>query len=75
MKAEVVAPLKDWIDHAGHTPEDARYSEPEQLKRIYYSIAVYDIVEQNFFGFAPIYTITPRIRYIHDESALTCVMD
>jgi ABC-type multidrug transport system fused ATPase/permease subunit len=42
----------------------------EDLKSQYYSIAIYDLIEQDFFGYSPIYLFGLRLRYILDEDVL-----
>jgi hypothetical protein len=41
-----------------------------ELKRKYYSIAIYDIIEQDIFGYSPIYMVGPRLRYVLDDRVI-----
>ena len=42
----------------------------KDLKRKYYSIAIYDIIEQDIFGYSPVYLVGPRLRYVLDENVI-----
>lgn len=41
-----------------------------ELKREYYSIVIYDIVEHDFFGRSQVYMVGPRLRYVLDDRVL-----
>jgi hypothetical protein len=41
------------------------------LKKKYYSIVIYDIIQQDIFGYSPIYLVGPRLRYVLDEGVLS----
>jgi hypothetical protein len=40
------------------------------LRKKYYSIVIYDIVQQDIFGYSPVYLVGPRLRYVLDESVI-----
>ena len=40
------------------------------LKKKYYSIVIYDVIQQDIFGYSPIYLVGPRLRYVLDEDVL-----
>ena len=42
-------------------------SRLKDLKKKYYSIAIYDIIRQDIFGYSPVYLVGPRLRYVLDE--------
>lgn len=42
----------------------------EDLKSKYYSIAIYDLIEQDIFGYSRIYLFGIRMRYMLDEDVL-----
>jgi hypothetical protein len=42
----------------------------EDLKSRYYSIAIYDLIEQDIFGYSRIYLFGLRLRYMLDEDVL-----
>jgi hypothetical protein len=41
------------------------------LKKKYYSIVIYDVIEQDIFGYSPIYFVGPRLRYVLDEDVIS----
>jgi hypothetical protein len=41
------------------------------LKKRYYSIVIYDVIEQDIFGYSPIYIVGPRLRYVLDEDVIS----
>lgn len=43
----------------------------KDLKRKYYSIAIYDIIRQDIFGYSPVYLVGPRLRYVLDEGVIS----
>jgi hypothetical protein len=59
------------LDRLELTPEDAEWKEKlKGLKKKYYSIAIYDIIRQDLFGYSPIYMVGPRLRYVLDEGVI-----
>ena len=42
----------------------------EDLKGRYYSIAIYDLIDQDIFGYSPIYLFGVRLRYVLDEDVI-----
>jgi hypothetical protein len=43
----------------------------KELKKKYYSIAIYDIIQQDIFGYSPVYMVGPRLRYVLDEDVIS----
>lgn len=41
------------------------------LRKRYYSIVIYDVIEQDIFGYSPIYVVGPRLRYVLDEDVIS----
>jgi hypothetical protein len=41
------------------------------LKKRYYSIVIYDLIEHDIFGYSPIYIVGPRLRYVLDEDVIS----
>ncbi len=42
----------------------------DDLKGKYYSIAIYDLIDQDIFGFSRIYLFGVRLRYVLDEDVI-----
>jgi len=42
----------------------------KSLKKKYYSIVIYDVIQQDIFGYSPVYLVGPRLRYVLDESVI-----
>ena len=42
------------------------------IKTKYCGLAIYDITEQNFFGYGSIFLVAPRLRYALDDAVLAC---
>lgn len=40
------------------------------LKKKYYSVAIYDVIRQDLFGYSPVYLVGPRLRYVLDEGVI-----
>ena len=41
------------------------------LRKKYYSIVIYDIIQQDIFGYSPVYLVGPRLRYVLDEDVIS----
>jgi hypothetical protein len=50
---------------------DKKEAVLEDLKSKYYSIAIYDLIEQDIFGYSRIYLFGLRLRYMLDEDVIT----
>ena len=42
----------------------------EDLKRRFYSIAIYDVIGHDIFGHFPVYLVGLRLRYVLDEDVI-----
>jgi hypothetical protein len=73
LRNDVLAPVDDWCLQAGDPDRNHYCIDMNAVKGLYYSIVIYSIVEQNFFGIAPIYLIAPKIKFIHNEKILAYV--
>lgn len=73
LRKDVLEPVDDWCLQAEDPGRSHYCIDMNAVKGLYYSIVIYSIVEQNFFGIAPIYLIAPRIKFIHDEKILAYV--
>jgi hypothetical protein len=59
------------LDQLLSAPEgEINMAELEDLKSKYYSIAIYDLIEQDIFGYSRIYLFGVRLRYLLDEDVL-----
>jgi hypothetical protein len=59
------------LDQLSSAPEgEINMAELEDLKSKYYSIAIYDLIEQDIFGYSRIYLFGVRLRYLLDEDVL-----
>ncbi len=72
LKSEVLEPLNRCINDDGKNPEDEFIANLGELKAKYCSLAIYDVAEQNFFGYGSIFLVAPRLRYALDDSVLAC---
>jgi hypothetical protein len=72
MKSEVLLPLNMYIngDEGGNGNEHT--VDLEGIKAKYCGLVIYDITEQNFFGYGSIFLIAPRLRYALDDTVLAC---
>jgi hypothetical protein len=43
----------------------------KDLKKKYYSIAIYDVIQQDIFGYSPVYLVGPRLRYVLDDTVIS----
>jgi Ca2+/Na+ antiporter len=68
LNQEVLQKL-DVLSAAPESPD--RESRLKDLKKKYYSIAIYDIIRQDIFGYSPIYLVGPRLRYVLDDTVLS----
>jgi hypothetical protein len=50
--------------------DDEKLVSLRYLKKKYYSIAIYDVIRQDLFGYSPVYMVGPRLRYVLDESVI-----
>jgi hypothetical protein len=72
MKSEVLVPLNRCISGNGEQKGDESIVDLETIKAKYCGLAIYDITEQNFFGYGSIFLIAPRLRYALDDTVLAC---
>ncbi|MDD1743426.1 MAG: hypothetical protein LUO85_02235 [Methanomassiliicoccales archaeon] len=72
MKSEVLEPLNRCINDDGKGPQDVFIADLGELKAKYCGLAIYDVAEQNFFGYGSIFLVAPRLRYALDDSVLAC---
>lgn len=69
LKSEVLRPLED-LANPGAYSSDMGSNSLADLRKTYYSIAIYDIIRQDIFGVSPIYLVGPRLRYVLDDKVL-----
>ena len=50
---------------------EEKNSAMRELKKRYYSIVIYHIVRQDFFGYSPVYLVGPRLRYVLDADVIS----
>jgi hypothetical protein len=72
MKSGVLVPLNICINGDGGEQENECVVDLEVIKAKYCGLAIYDIAEQNFFGYGSIFLIAPRLRYALDDTVLAC---
>jgi len=72
MKSEVLVPLNRCISGNGEQKGDECIVDLGVIKAKYCGLAIYDITEQNFFGYGSIFLIAPRLRYALDDTVLAC---
>ncbi len=72
LKKEVLEPLNRRINDDGKLSEGVYIPDLGALKTKYCGLAIYDITEQNFFGYGSIFLIAPRLRYALDDAVLAC---
>jgi hypothetical protein len=59
------------LDILEMTPESGeKETVLKSLKKKYYSIAIYDVIRQDLFGYSPVYLVGPRLRYVLDEGVI-----
>jgi hypothetical protein len=72
MRKEVLDPLNRCIKDDSKHPQDDFIADLGAIKNRYCGLAIYDITEQNFFGYGSIFLIAPRLRYALDDAVLAC---
>ncbi|HEY3421155.1 MAG TPA: hypothetical protein VGK23_11445 [Methanomassiliicoccales archaeon] len=61
----------DKLDVLEDMPENEdKGARLKDLKKKYYSIAIYDVIRQDLFGYSPVYLVGPRLRYVLDEGVI-----
>lgn len=71
LREDVLRPLEELVlrvNSGGQLEGDGE--RLEDLKRVYFSIATYGIVELNFFGHSPVYVVGPKVKYIMDPRVM-----
>jgi len=72
MKKDVLQPLEVLIARVKDRALDEKEKNIlDELKRLFFSIATYDVVELNFYGYSPIYVVGPKVKYILDPRIIT----
>jgi hypothetical protein len=59
------------LETMGEVPPVEKQGQLDALRKEFYSIAIYDIVEHDFFGRSQVYLVGPRLRYVLDDRVLT----
>lgn len=72
MRSEVLVPLNRCINDDGEQQGDEYIVDLGAIKAKYCGLVIYDIAEQNFFGYGSIFLIAPRLRYALDDTVLAC---
>ena len=72
MKNEVLMPLNRCINDDGKSHQDEYIPDLGEIKTKYCGLAIYDVTEQNFFGYGSIFLVAPRLRYALDDAVLAC---
>ncbi len=72
MKKDVLMPLNRCINDDGKSPQDEYIPDLGEIKTKYCSLVIYDVTEQNFFGYGSIFLVAPRLRYALDDAVLAC---
>jgi hypothetical protein len=67
LKKEVLARLNELVSLREGERKDAML---EDLKRKFYSIAIYDLVGHDIYGHFPVYLVGLRLRYLLDEDVI-----
>ncbi|HEY3420782.1 MAG TPA: hypothetical protein VGK23_09535 [Methanomassiliicoccales archaeon] len=67
LDREVLSKPNEMASEGEGAIEDAMLDE---LKSKYYSIAIYDLIEQDIFGYSKIYLFGLRLRYMLDEDVI-----
>jgi hypothetical protein len=71
LKMDVLQPLEVVIARVKNRALDEKDNERmDELKRLFFSIATYDLFELNFFGYSPIYVVGPKVKYILDPKII-----
>lgn len=71
MKKDVLLPLELLIAREKNRAIDEKdESILDELKKLFFSVATYDVFELNFYGFSPIYVVGPKIKYILDPQII-----
>jgi hypothetical protein len=71
MKSGVLVPLNRCMNDDGEQSDEC-VVDLGTIKAKYCGLAIYDITEQNFFGYGSIFLIAPRLRYALDDTVLAC---
>ncbi|HXZ23426.1 MAG TPA: hypothetical protein VEH08_01690 [Methanomassiliicoccales archaeon] len=72
IRREVIRPIDAWVAQE-QSGDHSHCLILRNLKGAYYSVVIYNIVEQNLWGRSPIYLVAPDIRRIHNEEILDYV--
>ena len=67
LKEEVLAKLDELESVREGEKKEARL---EDLKRRFYSIAIYDLIGNDIYGHFPVYLVGLRLRYVLDEDVI-----
>ena len=67
MKRDILLPLEVLVTRVkNRTIDEEEKRILDELKKLYFSIATYDVFELNFYGFSSIYVVGPKVKYILD---------
>ncbi len=71
LKNDVLQPLEVMIARVRDRALDEKDNDRmDELKRLFFSIATYDVFELNFYGYSPIYVVGPKVKYILDPKVI-----
>ena len=72
LKNDVLEPMNRCINDDGKQCQYGEILDLGVIKSKYCGLAIYDIAEQNFFGYGSIFLVAPRLRYALDDAVLAC---
>jgi hypothetical protein len=72
LKNDVLEPMNRCTNHDGKQCQEGEIIDLGAIKSRYCGLAIYDIAEQNFFGYGSIFLVAPRLRYALDDAVLAC---
>ena len=70
LREEVLGTLDAWSEKKMIFDKEESDAELRKIKKKYYSVVIYDIIKQDIFGYAPIYLVGPRLRYVLSDKVL-----
>ncbi|OPY34267.1 MAG: hypothetical protein A4E32_00539 [Methanomassiliicoccales archaeon PtaU1.Bin124] len=70
MRNEVLARMDSLLANREAMSYEHFERQFEEVRRTYYSMAIYDMVEVDIFGRSPVYLVGPRLKYVLNDKVL-----
>ena len=70
FREEILIHLEEMLLADANLSQSQHGQRISELRRKYYSLAIYDVIEHRILGLSPVYLVGPRLRFVLDTGVL-----